>query len=151
MATMAGSRRRSLRLEPVFNDQAGHPEKVPHVVSDAYDLHRNRLCGDQRVRAPDLPAGLAQIALDRKRLSRCCRVKCGDAHQLEVGLEGDAFCPRFTRAGNPSPDFYRSQSRYCEGTLRSGRNAMADILVSGFGLEECFDDAGIEQVFHRLK
>ena len=50
-----------------------------------------------------------------------------------------------------SPDFYRSEGGDCQGTLRSSGNAVANVLVARFCFEERFDNAGVEQVLHRLK
>jgi hypothetical protein len=58
---------------------------------------------------------------------------------------------RFTRAGDARPDFYRSEGGNRQGTLLSRSNADPNVLVPGFRFEERFDNAGVEQVFHRLK
>ena len=141
----------SLRLEPVLDDKTWNSEEVPDVVGDAHGAHRNPLRRNQGVCASDLLPCLTKVPLDRKRVAGSSRIKCHDAHQLEVCLKRQALRSWFTRAGDTSPDFYRSESRNCQGTPRSSRNSTANVLVPGFRFEERFDNTGIEQVLHRLK
>ena len=139
------------RLEPVLDDKPGDSEEVPDVVGNAYGVHGDGLRSDQGIRPPDLLPGLTKVTLNQKRLAGRRRIECRDTHQLEVCLERDALHARFTRAGDARPDFYSSKGGDCQGTLRSSGNAVANVLVPGFRLEERFDNAGVEQVLHRLK
>jgi hypothetical protein len=111
---------------------------VPDVVGNAYGAHGDGLRGDQGIRPADLLPGLTKVTLNQKRLASRRRIECHDAHQLEVGLKHDALCSRFTRARDTSPDFNRSEGGNCQGTLWSSGNAVANVLVPGFRLEEGF-------------
>jgi len=139
------------RLEPVLDNKPWDAEKVPEVVGDAHRAHADSLRGDQGICASDLLPGLTKVALDHKRLASRRRIECRDAHEFEVCLERNTLRARFTCAGDTGPDFYSSKGGDCQGTLRSSGNAVANIFVPGFRFEKRFNNAGVEQVLHRLK
>ena len=93
-------------------------------------------------------------AFESSRLLKRSRQRSNErhhAHQLEIRLERDTLRPGLTGAGNAGPDFYGSEGGDCQGTLWRGGNAFPDVLVPGFRLEKRFYNAGVKQVFHRLK
>ncbi len=52
---------------------------MAQVVRYANCVHCNRLSRDERIHAPDLPAGLFEVTLDGERLPRRSLVKGQDA------------------------------------------------------------------------
>jgi hypothetical protein len=52
---------------------------MAQVVRHANRVHCNRLSCNERIHAPDLPAGLFEVKLNGERLPRCSLVKDQDA------------------------------------------------------------------------
>jgi len=52
---------------------------MAQVVRDANRVHCNRLSCNERIHAPDFPAGLFEVTLDGERLPRRSLVKGKDA------------------------------------------------------------------------
>ncbi len=57
---------------------------MAQVVRHANRVHCNRLSCNERIHAPDLPAGLFGVTLDGERLPRSSRVKGQDARAPRV-------------------------------------------------------------------
>lgn len=124
---------------------------MAQVVGDADGIRSNRVRRDHWVGAPNLLAGLPQLALDRERLASRSGIECGDTHHFKPALKGNAFRAWFTRTGDAGKDFYCGQRRDYKRSARRGGNPRADVLVARFFLKQRFDDAGVEQEPHRLK
>ena len=52
------------RTEPILDNQSWNPLKVSKLIGDAHCTHRNGLCRDHGIRAPNLSASLTEILLN---------------------------------------------------------------------------------------
>ena len=102
-------KRASAYSQPIFYRQTGNAEKMAQIVRDANRTCCNGLRSDHGVGAPNLLAGLPQVALDQEGLVRCSGIKRCNAHDLEPCLESDTFGARLSRASDASPDFHGGQ------------------------------------------
>ncbi len=125
--------------------------RVPQVVRDANGTRCDRLRSDERIHAPDLLAGLFEVAPNRECLPCRSLVEGQHSRTPQERVKPDILRPGRASPGKAHPHLYRSERGDVQRPAPGGGDTIFDVAMTVFLVEHCSDDAGVQKILHFLK
>jgi len=117
---------------------------VAHVICDTNGTHCDGLSSNKWIHAPDLLAGLFEVTLNCEGSPCRCLVERQHARAPQQCFEPKVLRSRSARSGKTNPNFYSSDCGDMQRPARGSDNAIFEVAMTLFLVEDRSDDAGVK-------